>query len=486
MKSTVPTDRIRVENDRPVDPDGKWVLYWMIAARRTRFNFGLERAADWARQLGRPLLVLEALRSGYPWASDRLHAFVVRGMADNARSLQAERAVYYPYLEKEPGAGRGLLESLAELSAVIVTDDFPTFFLPRMVRAAARRVPVRLESVDGNGLLPMTAADRGFPTAHAFRRHLQRNLVDHLDRVPLENPLHGLPPARPLPEDITTRWPVATADELAADTPALARLPIDHSVQPVTAAGGSRAAELLLDRFLAEGLASYSRDRNRPEDDGGSGFSPYLHFGQLSSHQVFLELMTRARWTPEDIVGPANGRRAGWWGVGADEEAFLDQLVTWRELGFNVCHHRPDHAEWGSLPDWARRTLELHSRDPREHLYGLKDFAEARTHDPLWNAAQNQLLREGRIHNYLRMLWGKKILEWTEHPRLALEIMIELNNRYALDGRDPNSYTGILWVLGRHDRAWGPERPVFGTVRYMSSANTARKMPIRGYLEKYA
>jgi deoxyribodipyrimidine photo-lyase len=195
--------------------------------------------------------------------------------------------------------------------------------------------------------------------------------------------------------------------------------------------------------------------------------------------------MRRERWTPEDVVPPANGRRVGWWDAGDDAEAFLDQFITWRELGFNVCHKRPDHDRWESLPDWAIKTLSKHARDRREHVYTLEEFTDAATHDPLWNAAQTQLLREGTIHNYLRMLWGKKILEWTSEPREALEVMIELNNRYALDGRDPNSYTGIFWVLGRHDRAWGPERPIFGTVRYMSSANTARKFPVREYLDRF-
>jgi deoxyribodipyrimidine photo-lyase len=195
--------------------------------------------------------------------------------------------------------------------------------------------------------------------------------------------------------------------------------------------------------------------------------------------------MHRERWSPEDIEPPANGRRAGWWGVRSSAEAFLDQLVTWRELGFNVCAKNPSHDRWESLPKWAQQTLGEHAGDRREHIYSFEQFDRAETHDPLWNAAQRQLKHEGTIHNYLRMLWGKKILEWTQEPREALAVMIELNNRYALDGRDPNSYSGIFWVLGRHDRAWGPERPIFGKVRYMSSDNTARKFRVAGYLEKY-
>jgi deoxyribodipyrimidine photo-lyase len=167
-------------------------------------------------------------------------------------------------------------------------------------------------------------------------------------------------------------------------------------------------------------------------------------------------------------------------------ESFLDELVTWRELGFNMCRQRDDYDQYESLPPWALDTLGIHGTDKRDYTYSLDEFEKAKTHDPLWNAAQMELVQEGRIHNYLRMLWGKKILEWTVNPRTALDIMIELNNKYALDGRDPNSYSGIFWVLGRYDRPWGPERPIFGKVRYMSSENTARKVRVKGYIQKYA
>ncbi len=482
----VPETRIRQANAATVREDGAWVLYWMIAARRARFNFGLQRAAGWARRLGKPLLVFEPLRCGYRWASDRLHGFVIDGMADNAIAFADRRVTYLPYLEPEPGAGSGLLAALAEDAAVVVTDDYPTFFLPQMVAAAAARLTVRLEAVDGNGLLPMAAAGREFATAYAFRRFLQKNLLDHLEHIPLEDPLaEDLPVPPEIPPQVTTTWPSVPQDLLGGGSVALHSFPIDHGVAPTGLKGGSGAATEVLRRFLDDRLGRYNEDRNRPEVEATSGLSPYLHFGHISSHEIFLEIMRRERWTAEDVMPPANGRRAGWWGVGDNAEAFLDQVVTWRELGFNVCSQRADHDRWESLPDWAQRTLTEHVFDQREFTYSLDEFAAAATHDPLWNAAQTQLVREGTIHNYLRMLWGKKILEWTSEPREALEVMIELNNRFALDGRDPNSYTGIFWVLGRHDRPWGPERPVFGKVRYMSSANTARKFPVRAYLEKY-
>jgi deoxyribodipyrimidine photo-lyase len=196
--------------------------------------------------------------------------------------------------------------------------------------------------------------------------------------------------------------------------------------------------------------------------------------------------MEKEEWSTKMISNKTTGSRSGWWGMSEAAEAFLDELITWRELGYNMCWQQNDFDQYESLPNWALQTLSKHSKDKRPYLYTLKVFETAKTHDPLWNAAQSQLVQEGRIHNYLRMLWGKKILHWTKTPREALKVMIELNNKYALDGRDPNSYSGIFWVLGRYDRAWGPERRVFGKVRYMSSKNTARKVRVKAYLNKYA
>jgi deoxyribodipyrimidine photo-lyase len=470
-------------------PDGGFVLYWMIAHRRVRHNFALERAVEHASALGRPLVVLEALRCGYRWASDRLHAFVLAGMADNARRLAGAPVLYHPYVEPAEGDGRGLLEALAAHACVVVTDEFPGFFLPRMVAAAAARLPVLLEAVDANGLSPLRATEAVYPTAHAFRRFLQKTLPAHLEEVPLVDPLAGLrlPRLNALPGEIARGWPAAGAPLLAGDPAALAALPIAHRVGVVTdVPGGTTAAQAALRRFLDERLARYPAERNRPEQEVTSGLSPYLHFGQIGVHEVFAALAEREGWTPARLAAKASGSRAGWWGMSEAAESFLDELVTWREVGYNFAAHRDDVDRYSSLPGWARATLEKHSGDPRPHVYSLEQLEGASTHDPLWNAAQRQLLRAGRIHNYLRMLWGKKILEWSPDPRAALDAMIELNDRWALDGRDPNSLSGIFWCLGRYDRPWGPERPIFGTVRYMSSENTARKAPVGGYLRRWA
>jgi deoxyribodipyrimidine photo-lyase len=484
---SVPTIRIRQANQQPVNPRGDYVLYWMIANRRTTWNFALDRAADHARELNKPLVVLEALRVGYPWASDRIHRFVLQGMADNQQALARRSVLYYPYVEPKPGAGHGLLERLAEDACVVVTDEFPCFFLPRMVDAAAGRLKLRCEVVDSCGLLPLRAAESDFPTAYAFRRFLQRTLPEHLVHLPRADALARveLPTPPDLDAQTTRQWPRADEELLAAGVAALAKLPIDHAVGPASFDGGSTAADRLTGHFLAKLLADYPERRNEPAANATSGLSPYLHFGHISAHEVFHRLAEQESWSPGSLGGTATGKRSGWWGMSEAAEAFVDQLITWRELGYNFCTFREHYDQYESLPDWAKKTLAKHGRDRRPTEYSLREFETAQTHDPLWNAAQRQLVEEGYMHNYLRMLWGKKILEWSPAPAEALATMIELNNKYAVDGRDPNSYSGIFWILGRFDRAWGPERPIFGTVRYMSSDNTARKFDVKPYLEKY-
>lgn len=485
----VPTIRIRPLNQRPLDPAGDYVLYWMCAQRRTGWNFGLQRAAWLAGELQRPLVILEALRLDYPHASERLHCFILQGMAANAAALAGRGALYYPYVEPARGAGKGLLAALAQRACAVVADDYPTFFIPAMLAAAAAQCAARLEAVDSCGLLPLAASDHAFPTAHAFRRFLQKNLPEHLAQPPVADPLADLPAPPPiLPRWIVERWPPARPADLARPQALIAGLAIDHAVGPVVGrVGGAAAAGATLARFLGQSLALYDQLRNQPAEDVGSGLSPYLHFGHIAAHQVFAALAEVEGWSPQRLGGPAKGARQGWWGLSPAAEAFADQFITWRELGYNFCHHRPgQEGKLASLPDWAGQTLAAHAADPRPYVHDLERLETARTHGAIWNAAQNQLRQEGRIHNYLRMLWGKKILHWTETPAQALAIMVHLNDRWALDGRDPNSHGGIMWCLGRYDRPWGPERPVFGKVRYMSMANTARKLRLGPYLARWS
>lgn len=481
-----PQSRISHATSHDVDDNGDYVLYWMTAFRRGQWNFSLQRAVEWARELKKPLVILEALRCDYRWASDRLHRFVIDGMVDNAAFFARKPVTYYPYVEPEVDAGKGLLAALADRASVVVGDDYPCFFLPKMVEAVVPHVPVGFELVDSNGLFPMRATERVFARAYDFRRFLQKHLVDHLEEMPEPDPLAGsrLAKLTALDESIEEQWPAA---DLAAFSKraGLEDLPIDHQVEVSPLGGGSKEARRVLRSFVKEKLDKYATERNQPELDVSSGLSPYLHAGHISAHEVFAEVTAVDSWRPTKISSKVTGKAQGWWGASEAAESFLDELITWRELGFNMCAHRDDYDQFASLPDWSRRTLDEHAGDTREYVYTLEEFEQASTHDPLWNAAQMQLVREGRIHNYLRMLWGKKVLEWSATAEEALETLIELNNKYALDGRDPNSYSGIFWCLGRYDRAWGPERPIFGKVRYMSSENTARKVRVSNYIEEY-
>jgi len=452
--------------------------------RRAGWNFALERAVRCAERLQRPLVILEALRCDYRSASERLHRFVLEGMRDNVAAFSRKPVLYYPYVEPRPGAGKGLLAALAREACLVVGDDYPAFMSPHMVAAAAKQVGCRFELVDSNGLLPIHSTRRTFTRAVDFRRHLQKELAPWLEQLPQADPFarHQLPEPVEPPASLMRRWPAA-----AGDLPALAStIQFTHQVPPAAMRGGRVAALRELGTFLERRLTRYTDDRNEPELDGTSGLSPYLHFGQLSTHEIFVALAKREKWSAKKL-GKATGSKEGWWGMSAAAEAWLDQLVTWRELGFNFCARRPeDYDQYESLPGWARDTLDAHASDAREHVYGLEQLEAAATHDPLWNAAQRQMMREGWFHNYMRMLWGKKILEWSPHPRDALARMIHLMNKYSLDGRGPNAYSGYFWTLGRYDRPWGPERSVFGMIRYMSSANTARKLSVKGYLEKYS
>ncbi len=288
-----------------------------------------------------------------------------------------------------------------------------------------------------------------------------------------------------IPNEVLRRWPEASDESLAADPKSLQGVAIDHSVRPASFDGGIVAAAKTLDRFFEDRFARYADDRNKTEHEAASGLSPYLHFGNVSAHEVFHRIVEREVWTPDRLSESTKGAREGWWGMSPEAESFLDEMITWRELGYNFCWHRDDYDRYESLPDWARNSLARHASDPREYIYTPEQFESAKTHDKLWNAAQRQLVRDGRMHNYMRMLWGKKILEWSPTPQDALEVMIDLNNKYAVDGRNPNSYSGIFWVLGRFDRAWGPERQVYGKIRYMSSDNTARKINVKNYLKQY-
>ena len=457
-------------NDKPLNLNGSHVLYWMTSARRARWNHALDHAVELANEHHVPLIVVECLALGHRWANDRIHTFVLQGMIDNRKLFEMSAVTYVPYVETKKSQARGLLQSFAKDAIAVVIDDYPTY-MPREVAQRAKDIaPCSVRCIDSNGVVPLRAPERSFSTAHSFRRYIHKNVLNFIAEPPLSDPLKELDdvpdgsaivkqcfdevnvPLTPL-EFI---WRVSEASREGRD--ALKALDIDHKVPPVDGRrGGSVTARTELKRFIEQRLNTYHVDRNHPERHGGSGLSPWLHFGHISSFEIVNEVLTSQKWNPMLITPPHNGRRAGWWGLSEGAEAFLDQVITWRELGFVYCYEHPDHTSYETLPEWAKKTLEEHATDERPYVYTFEQLENAETHDPLWNAAQMQLRKEGIIHNYLRMLWGKKVLEWCPDPEEACEWLIQLNDRWALDGRNLLDFRKIRPRLVRTLSLWkGP------------------------------
>lgn len=463
---------LRLSNHRleEVRPEGGYVLYWIRHYRRLRFNPALQQAVYWCRELSRPLLVIETFESGHRWDGERHQEFVLDGMRANARQLVQAGITYLPLIDRVEDAVNDVWQ-LAENACLVITDESPLRESRTEFTSLLERTTAAVQRLDGCGLLPLRATEAAFDTAYAFRRMLQKTVQPWLLDLPKEDPLEdyqGFP-------HLSLQ---ASGDAIRRTRARLKNSPpIDRIL------GGTGEARRRLQLFLDERLHRYL-ERSRPDLCVTSELSPYLRHGMISAAEIFQTLVRHENWNPGRLAPNGRGAKAGWWGMSEPAEAFLDELITWRELGYHFCFHRDDYDRYLSLPNWARATLDAHRIDPRPQIYDRQTLEEARTGDPVWNAAQNELRTRGTIQNYMRMLWGKKILEWTPSPEQALEIMIDLNNLYGLDGCDPNSYSGIFWCLGRFDRAWG-ERPIFGKVRYMSSESTRRKFNLNSYLEKY-
>jgi len=349
----IPENRLTDLNRAPENANGDYVLYWMIANRRLSWNFALDHSIDLAKKFGKPLLIFEPLRTRYRWASDRLHHFVISGMPDHAAQLEGKSVGYYPYVEPSPGKGMPLLHELAKTACVVVTDDYPCFFLPHMIDTVKNRLPVRFQQVDSNGIIPLRLPDRTFTVAHSYRRWMQKNILDVILECPQASPLSRLklPTFSGVNPKILKRWPAADFASLLQHD-GLAKIPIDHSVTPTDATiGGPMQAETKLKRFLDKRLAAYDEARNHPDEHATSGLSPYLHFGHLSSHEIVTRVLDHESWTPDKAAAP-NGKNLGFWNTSKTAEAFLDQILTWREMGFNLCHREPENYDkFESLPD---------------------------------------------------------------------------------------------------------------------------------------
>lgn len=437
-------DERRIEDATEKPEASGAVIYWMSRDQRAEDNWALVRAQQKAEEHGAELAVAFCLTGEVPGASSAHLRFMLEGLRKEARKLLG-LGIRFHFLEGSPG--RQVAELAGRLGAGLVVADYgPLRQAVSWRKEAGRLLSCRMETVDAHNVVPAhLASGKREYGAYTIRPKLRALIGSFMEPAPKIMPL------------LDSETPGEEGLKRLED--ALERLSAgSHGGFPEP---GSAAANRRLAGFLDAGLERYP-ESNDPNLALQSGLSPYIHFGQVSARKVVAEALLRG---------------------GRGSEDFVEQAFVRRELAENFCRHCPDYDKAASFPDWARKTLDKHVADPRDHLYGFEELEAGKTHDRLWNAAQRQLLREGAMPGYLRMYWAKKLLEWTEAPEAALDHAVRLNDRLSLDGRDPNGYAGICWSIGGvHDRPWG-ERAVFGMVRYMSYAGMKRKFDVDRYIK---
>jgi len=449
-------ERVLQLNDKLPNPKARYVLYWMQMYKRVDNNHALIYAVRKANELKLPLVVYEGLKYYYPWASDRIHTFILEGVEEKRIEFERLGIRYVFYLQTDKDAPKQTVAKLAKDAAVIVTDDYPCFIIPEHNRRIAEKADIPVYAVDSNGIIPMSKFDKEEYAAYTIRPKVKKLLDNYLKPLAYEKvDIPSLDIKIDCPE---TKVIAGNIAELVASCD------IDHSVAPsVHYLGGTANGRARLTNFVSKILPDYDKARSKPDRDGSSRLSSYLHFGFLSPLEIALAVQNSN--APQE-----------------SKDAYLEELIVRRELSFNMTRHNPNYDSLAALPAWVQKTMREHADDERQYLYSLEQLESAETHDALWNAAQREMVVTGEMHNYVRMLWGKNVIAWSPSYEVAFETLVHLNNKYCLDGRDPNSYAGILWCFGKHDRAWF-ERPVFGMIRYMASHSTGKKFDSKKYIE---
>jgi deoxyribodipyrimidine photo-lyase len=447
--------RVTVRRGGVPDPNGRCVVYWMQRAQRGIDNHAIDLAVQVANLLGLPLVVYFAGTSNFPHANLRHYVFLNQGLPDIEADLAARNISFV--MRRAPHESHERL--LADVhAAFLIGDENPMREPERCRRDLASRIRIPFWTVDTDVVVPSKLMEKAQYGAYTIRPRLYRLLPEYLH--PFEN-LHAEHAwkrprgfhADSVHEDMTRGWK-----------------DLDRSVAPVEAwKGGTHAGLKRLKVFTERILEVYDEQRNHPETDGTSGMSPYLHYGHVGPITIALAVDAAVKANPK---------------LKAARDSYFNELIVWRELAINFVRYTPRYDSPECAEAWAKATISKHARDEREHRYTLHQLESAQTHDDLWNAGQIQMVRYGWMHNYVRMYWAKKILEWTPDVATAMKYAIYLNDKYFLDGRDPNGYAGIAWaILGKFDRAWG-ERPVFGKIRYMSGASTGKKFNSKKYIEQ--
>ena len=449
--SKIQDERVRHLNEREISEDGDYVLYWMQEAQRAEHNHALEYAAQKANELDRRLLVAFGLTSNYPEANARHLAFLLEGLQVAEEALK-ERGIKLVVREGPPDE---VVLDLAKEASLVVCDMSYLRLQKEWREKVAEGAGCLVTQVETEVVVPVDlASDKREHAARTLRpkiwEHLQEYLVElrptGVQKRSLNMSVEGLN--------------LSNVGEI------LEGMDLDRSVEPVSHLyrGGTSEAKRLFREFLKIRFDSYDEHRNQPQTDDVSHMSKYLHFGHVSP--IYLVLEAQESGAPK-----------------RDVDSFVEELVVRRELSMNFCHFTPDYDSFSCLPDWAKETMKEHEDDEREHAYTTKQLESAETHDPYWNAAMREMVYTGYMHNYMRMYWGKKILEWTNTPEHAYRTTLYLNNKYFLDGRDPNSFANVAWVFGNHDRGW-TERDVLGKIRYMSAGGLERKAKPKEYVRK--
>ncbi len=456
--TTVEPSRIKMlsnDSDPAIRRSGSYVLYWMQASQRVDGNAALSLAVQTANQFTLPTLVCFGLDESYPEANARHYTFMLEGLADVAVRLRNIGVGFTLRLGSPPDVALALSRD----AAFMVCDRGYLHHQRAWRKRVAETAGCPVVQVEDNVVVPVElASNHREYAARTIRPKIMRQLPEFVG-------FPELPPVR-VPfgtRNLTARFPRVV--ELSDPSAIISRLNVDRSVSVVShfRRGGESAGRECLDRFIGTLLARYNADRNEPFLDATSHLSPYLHFGHLSPARILSEVLQQ----PES----------------ESRDAFVEELVVRRELACNYVYYEPEYATFDALPEWARKTLHWHRNDPRPAIYSEDELSAAVTHDPYWNASMIEMRETGHMHNYMRMYWGKKVIEWSETPEQAFETLLRLNNRYFLDGRDPASFANVAWIFGLHDRPW-KERPIFGTVRFMAMSGLDRKFDMAAYVRR--
>ncbi|UCD06787.1 MAG: deoxyribodipyrimidine photo-lyase [candidate division WOR-3 bacterium] len=444
----IQSERIRHLNEKPVIAEKKYVLYWMQQAQRYEYNHALEYAIEQANKLNKPLVVGFGLTDRYPEANERHYYFMLQGLQETVRAL-TKRGIRTVVQQGSPEL---VAVELSREACLVIADRGYLGFQQKWRSHVAEKTPCLVIQVETDVVVPISVASTHEEySAATIRRKIHVNLDAYLipiRKIRVRN--------RTLRIKLKS-LPLSNIDRV------LHRLKIDRSVSRATEYhGGTSMAKRTLGEFIKNKLSRFVVERNDPSKQVLSSMSPYLHFGQISP--LYIALQVKAALSP-----------------GTD--AYLEELIVRRELAMNYVYYNRNYGSFNGLPEWAQRTLKAHHRDIRPYTYRLSEFEQAQTHDVYWNAAQREMTKYGKMHGYMRMYWGKKIIEWTRDPVQAFEIALYLNNKYEIDGRDANGYAGVAWCFGKHDRPWA-QRKIFGNVRYMNANGLKRKFPIENYVNR--